>query len=261
MLVKLLKERKEKLTDLKYSYESFLEKAPEGSLRITSSHGIPYYYQTLGSGRKRLSFNNDRILIENLARKDYFRKTYEYITAELELVDSLLEMKANESLGKNYENMHPARKALLDPVELTNKSKLDQWIHLETPDCKPEEGKYYIPTARGELVRSKNEYLIANSLYKYKIPYKYEFPYKAVNGKVLHPDFYVYNKNTGQSFYWEHFGMMDDPDYVINNMMYKLRLFAMDNIFPGRNLIATFSGGIYELSIKSIERIIKEFLL
>ena len=55
--------------------------------------------------------------------------------------------------------------------------------------------------------------------------------------------------------------MLDDPDYVMNNMLYKLKLFSMDNIFPGRNLITTFSGGIYELSIRSIERVIREYLL
>ena len=176
-------------------------------------------------------------------------------------VDSLLGIYDREYLGKAFDDLHPARKELVKPVELTRRRNLERWIGLESPDSEPEEGKYYIPTARGELVRSRNEYLIANALFRSNIPYKYEFPYKAVNGKVLHPDFYVYNRNTGQEFFWEHFGMMDDPDYVMNNMMYKLHLFSLDNILPGRNLIVTFSGGKYELNPTVIEQVIKEYLL
>ena len=42
----------------------------------------------------------------------------------------------------------------------------------------------------------------------------------------LHPDFYCLNLRTRQEFAWEHFGMMDDPDYA-STTAEKLRLYAL----------------------------------
>ena len=52
---------------------------------------------------------------------------------------------------------------------------------------------------------------------------------------------------------------MDDPDYA-KNAASKLRLYAENNIFPGRNLILTMETQTIPLSTRAIERIITEFL-
>ena len=60
-------------------------------------------------------------------------------------------------------------------------------------------------------MRSKSEAMIAMSLYVQKIPYRYECELK-LGSITLFPDFTIRHPETGEIFYWEHFGMMDKPD-------------------------------------------------
>lgn len=67
-------------------------------------------------------------------------------------------------------------------------------------------------TSLGEPVRSKSEVIIADHLAHHKVSYTYE---KALSiGEVTkYPDFTIEDEDTGQVFYWEHLGMLQDPDY------------------------------------------------
>jgi hypothetical protein len=69
-------------------------------------------------------------------------------------------------------------------------------------------------TARGELVRSKSEVIIANLLHAKTIDYAYE--QELVLGGVptnKFPDFTIEDDNTGEIYYWEHLGMLGDRGY------------------------------------------------
>ena len=128
----------------------------------------------------------------------------------------------------------------------------------------------HLHTENGEKVRSKSEVIIANSLKAAGVPYRYEFPllmdknaetpdfpdYDFCN---LHPDFYCLNLRTRQEFAWEHFGMMDDPDYA-KRAAEKIQLYQENGFFPGKNLIITMETSKKPLSSKVLKGIIKEFL-
>ena len=263
MLRRLLKNRKADLQRLIRLCKAWLSTAPKGTLRISTSHRKTYYYHYISSeapNGKLLSPETDDSLIKSLASKDYYLKVVSVAEKEIKAIDLLLKIKENQTLAMVYENLHPERQELVHPVEKTKEKELANWIAEPMPPAEPESGKYYIPTIRGELVRSKNEYLIANALYHEGIPYKYEYPYKAANGKVIHPDFYVRNPKTGYEYYWEHFGMMDDPDYVANSFMYKIKLYAQGGLLPGKKLITTFSNKEHELTDQEISDVITMFL-
>lgn len=72
-------------------------------------------------------------------------------------------------------------------------------------------------TQRGEAVRSKSEVIIANLLYNEiyrngRGDYAYEKP--LISGdSVRYPDFTVDDSASGTRFYWEHLGMMHNPEY------------------------------------------------
>ena len=72
----------------------------------------------------------------------------------------------------------------------------------------PEQLKH--KTCKNEFMRSKSEAMIAMSLYVQKIPYRYECELK-LGSITLFPDFTIRHPETGEIFYWEHFGMMDKP--------------------------------------------------
>ena len=67
-------------------------------------------------------------------------------------------------------------------------------------------------TARGELVRSKSEVIIANLLHANRIDYRYEEPLE-IDGLTKLPDFTIEDDNTGEKYYWEHLGMLSDGVY------------------------------------------------
>jgi hypothetical protein len=59
-------------------------------------------------------------------------------------------------------------------------------------------------TARGELVRSKSEVIIANLLHALDIAYAYEQPFVGREGTVRYPDFTIEDAETGQRVFLEH---------------------------------------------------------
>lgn len=69
-------------------------------------------------------------------------------------------------------------------------------------------------TRRGDLVRSKSEVIIADLLYSKGIAdYEYEGRLADAAGNVRYPDFVIEDQDSGQSFYWEHLGMLEVPEY------------------------------------------------
>lgn len=67
-------------------------------------------------------------------------------------------------------------------------------------------------TARGEMVRSKSEVIIADHLTSRGVDYGYEQPL-TVAGVTKYPDFTIEDMETGSNFYWEHCGMLHVPSY------------------------------------------------
>jgi len=67
-------------------------------------------------------------------------------------------------------------------------------------------------TARGEAVRSKSEVVIANLLHASGVDYRYEEPLER-DGLTKYPDFTIEDDDTGETYYWEHLGMLSDASY------------------------------------------------
>ena len=86
-------------------------------------------------------------------------------------------------------------------------------IEVDGKDSFLEEGLIH-RTKRGDLVRSKSEVIIANELFAQGIDrYEYEAPLTLADGKTRYPDFTIIDDDTGASYYWEHLGMLNNPDY------------------------------------------------
>jgi energy-coupling factor transporter ATP-binding protein EcfA2 len=70
-------------------------------------------------------------------------------------------------------------------------------------------------TIRGDLVRSKSEVIIANELLAQGIDrYEYEAPLSLPDGNTRYPDFTIVDDDTGARYYWEHLGLLHNPDYA-----------------------------------------------
>lgn len=67
-------------------------------------------------------------------------------------------------------------------------------------------------TARGEMVRSKSEVIIADHLASSGLEYGYEQEL-TIDGVTKYPDFTIEDAESGENFYWEHCGMLHVPSY------------------------------------------------
>ena len=113
-------------------------------------------------------------------------------------------------------------------------------------------------TKRNELVRSKSEVVIANSLYESGVDYEYEKPL-VLDGVRKVPDFTIYDAATGNTWYWEHLGMLADPAYA-ERWKRKREFYAAHGIVEGNNLIITRDGADGSIDSMAIQQVIHRHL-
>ena len=248
-----------------------LKNAPEGSLRISKSNGVIQYYlrtnpkDTIG----KYIVAKDKTLAAELAQKEYDNKVLSAAQKELRLLNHTLKsyskMRSKKQLADSiYEKFNALWRALIKPVRQTDEMFAKKW---ESVPYKTKPFDSEIPelfSARGERVRSKSEIIIADTLFRLKIPYRYECPLTLKNpdgSKItLHPDFTCLDLQTRREFYWEHFGMMDNPVYA-EKAIQKLRLYEQNNIYPSKNLIISTETSKQPINTRQIERLVRNIFI
>ncbi len=198
-------------------------------------------------------------IARDLARRDYMKKTYKVATQELKHVNKMLGVYQNPTMEDCYESLHPGRKLLVAPIIPNDEEYAKEWFKKRSQRVNPILPSKPIETENHEIVRSKSEKIIADKLKLMGVPYKYE---EALffEGKTLFPDFTVLNKKTRKQYYWEHFGMMDDPNYV-ESVIQKLNFYSKNHIVLGENLIATFEIENQLVSTQVVEALIRSHLI
>ena len=69
-------------------------------------------------------------------------------------------------------------------------------------------------TSNGTLVRSKSEVIIANALSEAGVEFAYEREFQGHDGSRRLPDFTIEDAATGETYIWEHLGMLSNPQYA-----------------------------------------------
>lgn len=234
-----------------------------GHLRIEQKNGgrrIQFYHCTSTAYPRGAYIPGSQAAIAGkLAQKDYDAKLIKQLQRQLAILEKLLKISESR-ITELYSKLCPARQRLITPVTLTDSQYIEAWqsVTWEPRAFAADSTAFF--TAHGEQVRSKSEVIICETLTRCGVPYRYEYPLELKHHGTFHPDFLCLNVRTRQEFFWEHFGMMDDPEYS-TNAAGKLSLFAENNIFPGRNLIITMETKDCPLNPRHIEKLIKEFLL
>ena len=73
-------------------------------------------------------------------------------------------------------------------------------------------------------------------------------------------DFLVLNKYTNRTFYYEHFGMMDDDSYK-NDAARRIRDYEQIGVFPGGGLVMTFESSVCSISVQELEYLCRKHFL
>lgn len=263
---------------LKNAIENAKEKlkdAPEGNLVVRNQRGHLRYYQRLSrTPIKDLYLGKaEEQRIRALQEKEYYLGIL--MAAENEL-DALRKInKINDKATKFeqvYFSLPEIKRNLISPCYAADIEEAKQKIEKECKFWQKEslerkgvDKDLHLITLNGEKVRSKSELIIADRLKTSGVPYYYEGKYifdgGGFNGyQVWFPDFQVLNKRTGDMFFWEHFGLMDNPEYCASSQ-FKLETYAKHGIIMGKNLIVTMESSTHTLNVEYVDRLIDEFLI
>lgn len=261
-----INQRIEQVQNIIKSVQKMSEQAPEGSLRVSSGN---YYQRTVSSNPTGTYLGKGKEqLIKALEEKYYCQQLLQVASKEEK---ELLKIQKELRELKNCENVFlliPENKRhLITPLEETqpkvNEKALKSWNSYKGRTKYTAKTGYR--TQNGEIVRSKSELIIADKLKAAGVPYYYEAEVVLGDDETgrfysWYPDFQALNLRTGKRYFWEHFGLLDQREYL-NSSLSKLEMYADNGIFIGKNLIITHETSEHNLNTEYIDKLIKEYLL
>ncbi|MCR5415467.1 MAG: hypothetical protein K6E79_01580 [Pseudobutyrivibrio sp.] len=219
-----------------------------------------------GPGRNKVSRTfikkSELSIAKQLAQKDFDIQLLKLLDNQIDVLEKMIEEYPIQSGEDIYKNQSDIRKSLIESkyedkekfTEAWKKSFMKKEKDLYD-DKYPIETPYY--TDNGEHVRSKSEKIIADKLEKEGIPYVYE-PAHELNKTGIHPDFVVLNINTRKTFVYEHFGMMDRPEYAVAAIR-KIEKYRKLGYEYGENFLYTFETGENGFDTMNLEMIINKY--
>ena len=215
----------------------------------------------LCSGRRRIKgilngkphFYNQQEL--PLAKQLMYKKYLQIKREELLKQKKLLEIQNdydNHWIGKANRFLleNPAQAELIADFFTDKTDPLYRWMAAPASTAAPYQEKRTEPSPAGYKVRSKSEVMIIVELIEEKRFFRYEDPL-VLSGKIYYPDFTIRNPDNGKTYWYEHFGKMDDPEYA-KKAFAKLTDYALHGLIPSVNLIVTFETSDQKLSFPQI---------
>ena len=249
------------LLKLSKTIEKRLKKAPDGTLRISSdAERTQYYLRKTSSDRFGTYLTKKNMpLIEALAQKNYDEKVLKSVQQEIKAIEAYLKKCPSDFPEEIYMGLRDKRKEIVVPFKETDEMFLKRWnsVSYIGKDIKADEA---FVTDRSEIVRSKSEIIIANTLAKEGIPYRYEYPVYLKGLGTVYPDFTILNLRLRKEFYWEHQGRMDDKGYA-EKAVRKVTSYILSGIYPGDKLIITSETKSHPLNMKVVREIISHYFL
>ena len=239
--------------------QSQLQDLPEGKLICSNNQGYKKWYQSDGHTKTYIP-RKERFFAEQLAAKKFLLLQIEDLTAERKAIRYYLEYhcahpeKASQLLSEDSRY-----KELLTSFFKPCSENLTDWMNSSYQKNPNYPEQLIHKSISGNLVRSKSEAFIDMVLHTNKIPFRYECALQL--GEItIFPDFTIRHPVTGETFYWEHFGLMDQASYIQKTFS-KLELYASHGIIPSVNLLTTYETKENPLSMDMLEKIVHHYFL
>ena len=271
-LKKQIAERKSEVEKLVKVIDKSKVLSVEGNLICKLQRG-EYRYVVRESGNESVTYlgKDKTAQIRQLCNKVHGKKLRAAAQKEIVQLGRCLEILESDKDAKGTDradieavhgNLPEGIRKHTNPSMFTDDGYAEKWQKAEYQN-RWMKSDFVIETPRGEKVRSKSEWMIASMLAEAGVPYRYE-EIIALNryvGVFLYPDFTVLNKRTRKIYYWEHFGRMDDPEYINNSYIPKINEYYNFEFMPGEKLLMTFESGKKPFDTTQVKRIIEHFLL
>jgi len=232
-----------------------LKQLPKGNL-ICAKNGKYYkWYRFDGKVTSYIS-KSQRKLAEQLALKRYLKLLEKELLAEQKAVRSFLTHyphKRESQLLFEHEEYCALLKSFVRPLS----QELLEWQEAAYDKSEKYPEQLMHKCGSGLVVRSKSEAMIATFLQMNRIPFRYECAFRLDRG-IVYPDFTIRHPRTGETYYWEHFGLMDDLDYA-RKFCSKMQMYTMNGIIPSIQLITTYETKEHPLTVDVIEGTIQRY--
>lgn len=250
----------EELSELQKQLQLQLINPPEGTLHIQKNGKGKYtQYFICGEDRKRIYIPKEkRDMAYALAQKAYDKQVLSIIQARLKCAKQLLR-QYGQTVSGAYSKLSDARRSLVTPLVLTDEEFLAEWYEKHQGSANPYPNGSVVYSERGEAVRSKSEKILADLFFRHGIPYVYEPQMVLNNGKAVYPDFLLLDVRRRKTYVYEHFGMMDNPEYA-RNAVEKLGLYSENGYWYGDTLLFSSETGSNPLDTRKVEKMIGHFL-
>lgn len=233
--------------------------APEGRLRIAGKHGNEQYYHVTHNSDiagKYISKRKNPNLAKELAQKEYAKKFVEFLTEKKKFLLDTIEQYSDFHDRQIYNNCNDLRKKLITPYIKSDEEYIEEWLNQEYKVFQISEDRTPIYTEKGEKVRSKSEKMIADKLMMMNIPYRYEKPIEIIGYGNVYPDFTLLDIKGRKEVMLEHFGMMDNYDYVEKTIK-KINSYYNAGYVLGDNFLFTIETNRNPINMRNFEEMIK----
>ena len=252
----VVKSRKEAIRRELAKIRDCEKKYPKGELLCAKNNNRYKWYLKEQDKTSYLS-KNKRAFAEILAVKKYYCYRKQELECEISACDAYL-CKMSTIKDKSEQLLqHPEYRRLLAKHFVPMTDRLMEWQNIDYERCDKHIEALVVQGTQGKMLRSKSEAIIDRLLYQNRIPYHYEEKL-VLGGITIYPDFVIRHPVTGEYYYWEHFGMMDDAQYV-NHACQKIKRYCENGILPSVNLIITCETKESPLSIDKVEKTIQEY--
>jgi hypothetical protein len=215
-----------------------IETLPKGILLCKTNGNYTKWYK---KDDNKLTYlrKNQRSVAERLATKKYLTLLLNELLHEKKSLELYLSHHITVTPRANHLlNQTSAYHELLEPHFKPFSIKVLEWINSPYEHNTKHPENLIHKSLSGNTVRSKSEAIIDMALYMNEIPYRYECALY-LDHLVYFPDFMIYHPQSGKLYYWEHFGMMDNPTYS-KDVYNKLQTYNDYGYITSINLITTF---------------------
>ena len=227
-----------------------LKNLPEGFLKTGKNGNAVYVNDTK-------SIHPEGEHAQKIARRHLLERKKRIIEKNLKGQEKLLRQYSSYRDDRILESMRPVYQWVIGNA-WTRRARLQEQSRIEAQENAIKEGTAFHAehlrhrNAKGEIVRSKSEYIFAMQYDSLKIPYNYEervyWPQNAppeaweIKERLNIPDYYVpdftFTMPDGSKKYHEHLGLMNSESYM-ETWKKKMILYYWAGIIPGKNLIIT----------------------
>lgn len=222
--------------------------------------GFQYFKITIPGDTQGSYIRKKEIAVaQKIEQNNYNKRIREIASKEINQISSFLQVYKPDKIIQCYEKLHDGRKALIIPFEISDADYADRWQNIEFKSKEIVAGNTTSMTIKGEIVRSKSEALIADTLYSLGIPYHYEMPLMLNGCGLIHPDFTTLNRRTRQVFYLEHLGMVDERGYL-RDALERVDCYENNGIYPGERLLLTYETDKRPLKRDELKKMLAHYL-